>query len=188
MTSPRPDGAPYPEGAPRPDGGTDALDSLVTLGFVVTATMTRIGAAHDLSFTLVRVLGLLEDAPRRVSDLAAHLGLEKQTRSGLVARAERRGLLERVPGEEDRRSVLVRLTAAGRTTLESVKREGRAELSPALEVLGATGRRQLGTLLDRVLRHGPAPHRGEPAPSPSPRGDRRRFTAQGPACPEMRGM
>src|SRR5690606_27937955 len=76
MTSPRPDGAPYPEGAPRPDGGTDALDSLVTLGFVVTATMTRIGAAHDLSFTLVRVLGLLEDAPRRVSDLAAHLGLE----------------------------------------------------------------------------------------------------------------
>ncbi|MGY1962144.1 MarR family transcriptional regulator [Nocardia gipuzkoensis] len=59
------------------------------------AVLTRIGSEHDLSLTQLRLLGLLRDRRPRMTDLAAFLGLDKSTMSGLVERAERRGLVAR---------------------------------------------------------------------------------------------
>src|SRR5690606_40053475 len=79
-------------------------DALPISSFVVMAVISRIGAAHDLSLSMVRMLGILRDRRPRMTDLADYLGLEKQKMSGLVARAEKRGLAARVPNEEDRKS------------------------------------------------------------------------------------
>ena len=51
-------------------------DALVTSAFVTMAVINKIGAEHDLSLSLVRVLGILADRRPRMNELAAYLGLE----------------------------------------------------------------------------------------------------------------
>uniref|UniRef100_A0A7C4AI47 MarR family transcriptional regulator n=1 Tax=Fundidesulfovibrio putealis TaxID=270496 RepID=A0A7C4AI47_9BACT len=50
----------------------------------------------------------------RMKELAAKMGVTTGTLTVTVDRLEKRGLVERVPHETDRRSVLVTLTPAGR--------------------------------------------------------------------------
>src|SRR5690606_38142986 len=77
----------HPSTRQPPDPREGLFDTLVTASFVVMAVISRIGAAHDLSLSMVRMRGILRDRRPRMTDLADYLGLEKQTMSGLVARA-----------------------------------------------------------------------------------------------------
>jgi len=131
------------------------VDVLVRTTFEVTGVLTRLGAAHDLSLTQVRVLGILRDRRGRITDLAAYLGLDKSTMSGLVDRAERRGLVARDRNPHDRRAVDVYLTPAGAELTRRAYLEARRELAPTLERLRADQRTQLVTLLETLL--GPEP-------------------------------
>jgi len=129
----------------------DALeDALVRTSFRVMAVLTRIGSDHDLSLTQLRVLGLLRDRRPRMAELAAFLGLDKSTMSGLVERAERRGLLARDRSPEDRRAVDVFITPAGRELAEQVQDEVREALAPFTDRLRADDRRLLTRLLDSL--------------------------------------
>jgi DNA-binding MarR family transcriptional regulator len=49
-----------------------------------------------------------------VAAIAAHLGLDRSSVTGLVDRAERRGLVVRLTSERDARVTVVRITPAGR--------------------------------------------------------------------------
>lgn len=134
------------------DDSTDALvDGLVRSAFQVMGVLTRIGAEHDLSLTQLRVLGILRDRQPRMSDLAAFLGLDKSTMSGLIARAERRGLLTRGTSPGDKRAVVVLITDAGRDLTQSMYEEGRKALAPATGRLGPEQREQLAQLLEPLL-------------------------------------
>ena len=113
--------------------------------------LTHIGAEHDLSLTQMRVFGILRDRRLRMAELAGFLGLEKSTLSGLVDRAERRGLLERGRSAEDGRVVEVFMTAAGRDLAEQVRGEVQAALAPATGRLDAQQRRALTALLELML-------------------------------------
>src|SRR5262245_56114690 len=84
------------------DGLVDALEQV---SFATMAVLTKVGADNDLSLTQLRVLAILRDRRLRMSALADYLGLEKSTMTGLVARAERRGLLARAPSPEDGRAM-----------------------------------------------------------------------------------
>ncbi|GJF31477.1 hypothetical protein KNE206_41770 [Kitasatospora sp. NE20-6] len=135
-----------------PDDSTDVLiDGLVRSAFQVMGVLTRIGAEHDLSLTQLRVLGILRDRRPRMSDLAAFLGLDKSTLSGLVDRAERRGLLARGPSPEDKRAVVVMITDAGRDLVQRLHEDVRGALAPATGRLEPQQRRQLAELLEPVL-------------------------------------
>ncbi|MFO7178152.1 MAG: MarR family transcriptional regulator [Pseudomonadota bacterium] len=127
------------------------VDALVTTAFVTMAIITRIGAEHDLSLSLVRVLGILSDRRPRMTELADYLGLEKQTMSGLIARAEKRGLVARAPNEDDGRATDVFLTSAGAKLVKRLQLEGRRALTPLTETLSASERKQLHDLLRRML-------------------------------------
>ncbi|MEU1369855.1 MarR family transcriptional regulator [Streptomyces sp. NPDC005803] len=116
-----------------------------------TGELTRIGAEHDLSLTLLRVLGILRDGRPRMSNLAAFLGLDKSTLSGLIDRAERRGLLTRAASPEDKRAVVDLITDAGRALNERMYEEVREALAPATGRLEPLQRRQLAQLLEPVL-------------------------------------
>ncbi|MGW4229533.1 MarR family winged helix-turn-helix transcriptional regulator [Streptomyces sp. NPDC004980] len=135
-----------------PDDSTDAVvDGLVRSAFQVMGVLTRIGAEHDLSLTQLRVLGIVRDRRPRMSDLAAFLGLDKSTMSGLIARAERRGLLTRGTSPEDKRAVVVLITDAGRDLTQRLYEECKAALAPATGRLDPEQREQLAQLLEPLL-------------------------------------
>ncbi len=131
----------------------DALvDALAQACYATMGVLTRIGADNELSLTQLRVLGILRDRRLRMSDLAAYLGLEKSTMSGLVDRAERRGLLQRMPSADDRRAIDVELTPAGRRLAAVLAADVARSLAPMTDVLAAGEQDRLRELLTRMLR------------------------------------
>jgi DNA-binding MarR family transcriptional regulator len=136
---------------------SDALvDALVRNTFQVAGVLTRIGAERNLSLTQLRVLGILRDRRPRMTELAAFLGLDKSTLSGLIDRAERRGLVARGKNPQDRRVVDVFLTQAGLELAEQVYDEVRRALAPAADRLDPQERDQLVQLLHAVM-YSPSP-------------------------------
>jgi DNA-binding MarR family transcriptional regulator len=131
----------------------DLIDALVRAAFVTMAVLSKIAAEHDLSLTQLRVLAILGDRQAAMSDLAAYLGLDKSTISGLVDRAEKRGLLQRNANPLDGRGVDVALTAAGVELAERGEIEVAQGLSPMTSTLTRAERRRLGSLLQRMLNH-----------------------------------
>jgi DNA-binding MarR family transcriptional regulator len=135
------------------------IDALVRSTFQVAAVLTRIAAEHDLSLTQLRVFGILRDRRPRVTELAAYLGLDKSTMSGLIDRAERRGLLARGKNPHDGRAVDVFLTPAGHELTQRLDGDVRRALAPQLERLQPGQRAQLLGSLEPLLN--PAdPHAG----------------------------
>ena len=107
---------------------TDLIDALVRAAFLTTAQLSKIAAEHDMSLTQLRVLAILRDRQGSMTELAAYLGLDKSTISGLVDRAEKRGLLLRAPNPRDGRGVDVALTPKGNELAE----RGAIEIAQAL--------------------------------------------------------
>ncbi|MFI7452974.1 MarR family winged helix-turn-helix transcriptional regulator [Nonomuraea sp. NPDC049714] len=89
-----------------------------------------------------------------MTELAAFLGLDKSTLSGLIDRAERRGLVARGKDPQDRRVVDVFLTRAGQELAEQVYVEVRHALAPATDRLNPQDRDRLVQLLHAVT-HSP---------------------------------
>lgn len=134
-----------------PSRGDGLTDVLVPTAFVTMALLNKIGAENDLSLTLLRVLGILFDRRPRMTELADHLGLEKQTMSGLIARAEKRGLVERAPNVADGRATDVFLTAAGAQLVQRLHAQMQQALAPLTGRLSAAEQQQLQALLERML-------------------------------------
>lgn len=127
------------------------MDALVRSTFQVTGVLTRIGAENDLSLTQLRVLGILSDRRLRIGDLATYLGLDKSTLSGLIDRAEKRGLLARGKNEHDRRVIEVFMTPAGHELDERIRTQIFEALTPLTDHLTPPQRRQLTDLLEIAL-------------------------------------
>lgn len=137
--------------SPTPSPDEELADALMTSAFVTMAIVNRIGAEHDLSLSLMRVLGILWDRRPRMTELADYLGLEKQTMSGLIARAEKRGLVARAPNKEDGRATDVFLTSEGARLVRLLREQGQQALAPAIERLSAAERKRLRELLQKTL-------------------------------------
>ena len=140
-----------PAGQPTEPDQRDLIDALVRASFAVTAVLNRVGAEHDLSLTQVRMLGILQDRRVKMSELADYLGLDKSTVSGLVDRAEKRGLLRREPNPVDGRAVDVFLTAEGRELTERGAAQIAGSLSPMTSKLSRAEARRLTALLETIL-------------------------------------
>ncbi|MFT4262643.1 MAG: MarR family transcriptional regulator [Nocardioides sp.] len=98
-----------------------AVDALVQASFAVTRVLSEVASEHDVSLTLLRLMGILLDHEPRMAELAEHLGLERSTMSGLIDRAERRGLVERRPDPVDARATVVVMTEDSRELVESAR-------------------------------------------------------------------
>jgi DNA-binding MarR family transcriptional regulator len=76
----------------------------------------------DLSLADYHVLNAMTDAPGgrlQVSDLAALIGWELSRASHQLRRLCERGLVERIPSEDDRRATDAVLTKAGRAAIDA---------------------------------------------------------------------
>jgi DNA-binding MarR family transcriptional regulator len=129
----------------------EVMDALVQASFTVMARLSQVAAAQDLSLTQLRVLAILRDHEPRVSDLAAHLGLERSSVSGLVDRAVRRGLVHRTPSRDDGRAVRLGLTADGRRLATRLTAEVASLIAPLTANLTTPEQHRLATLLTKLL-------------------------------------
>jgi DNA-binding MarR family transcriptional regulator len=101
--------------AAKPDRAqtSEVVDSLVQLSFTVHDVLTRVAAEHDLSVTQLRLLGILRDRTPPMTALAQHLRIDPSSVTGLVSRAEQRGLVSRTAAPHDGRVTIVSATAQG---------------------------------------------------------------------------
>jgi DNA-binding MarR family transcriptional regulator len=125
-------------------------DVLVQATFMAMAVLSSVAAGSDLSLTQLRVLAILRDRRVRMSALAAYLGLDRSTMSGLIERAEKRGLLARAPDPSDGRAVNVFLTRDGAELADALYARIEQELAPATDRLSPAQRRRLRALLRQL--------------------------------------
>ena len=142
---------PHPAGQAQAIQHDDLVDALVQAAFVTMAVLNKVGADNDLSLTQLRVLAILRDRRLRMTALADHLGLEKSTMTGLVDRAEKRGLLARAPNASDGRAVDVFLSPDGAELAERLYTHVGWSLAPMTSELAPAEQRRLQTLLERML-------------------------------------
>lgn len=130
---------------------TDLVDALAQLSFLVQGTLADLAAEHGLSLAQVRLGGILRDHEPTMNELGRHLGLDKSSVSGLVDRAERRGLVARRPSSSDRRVVHVCITTEGRALADQVGAAFADRMESLTSDLTATDRRALIRASGRIL-------------------------------------
>jgi MarR family transcriptional regulator, lower aerobic nicotinate degradation pathway regulator len=140
--------------SPRPATGRGELnpvDGLAQLSFLVHGLLDRLATERDLSMIQTRLLGVLRDRQPTMNELARLLELDKSSITGLVDRAQRRGLVERTPSKTDGRVVLVRLTRTGRSLVRQVTAQFEADVNALLAPLSAAERSGFSALVSRLV-------------------------------------
>jgi DNA-binding MarR family transcriptional regulator len=128
-----------------------AVDALAQLSFLIQNTLAEIAGRHELSVIQSRLLGVLRDREPTMNELGRLLGLDKSSISGLVDRAERRGLVRRATSPHDRRAVRVTMTEAGRALTGQVAAAFEARVEAYVHGLPAADRAQLARLAAQVV-------------------------------------
>jgi DNA-binding MarR family transcriptional regulator len=114
------------------------VDALVELSAVVRDVLTRTAGVRDLSLTQVRLLRELRHQQPGMQEVARFLGVDKSSATGLVDRAERRGLVRRETDPHDGRGVRVVITALGEELVRDHEAEARDILALLAEPLSVT--------------------------------------------------
>ena len=127
------------------------VDGLVQLSFVIQSVLGRVTAAHDLSTIQTRLLGVLRDREIGMLELSRILELEKSSVTGLVDRAERRGLVQRVAVVDNRRAVRVVLTAQGQALVGIVAAEVASAIAELVDGLSVAQQERLSRLATKLV-------------------------------------
>ena len=130
--------------------GSEAVEALVRVSSDVQRALALRAGARGISSVQTRMLEFLQDRAPTMHELAGLLGSDKSSTSGLVDRAERRGLVRRVPSQLDRRSVRVRLTPSGRELLRAVSELFNGDVAAMLAPLATADREALAAYLQLV--------------------------------------
>ncbi|MGH7734855.1 MAG: MarR family winged helix-turn-helix transcriptional regulator [Gemmatimonadales bacterium] len=108
-----------------------------------------------LTVAQARVLHVLSDrGALRMADVAALLDVVPRTATSMVDGLEAAALVRRWPDPEDRRSVRVELTAAGRRLLDRLHVARRASAEQVFGTLTSAERRQFVALLEQLCERG----------------------------------
>ena len=126
------------------------LDALTHGADLVQRVLDRAAVDYGVSPAQARLLRALAEGAPTIGELATRLALDKSSTSGLVDRAEARGLVRRVPSQLDRRSVRVRLTVAGGAVAADIAALVATELEQLLEPLSPGDRDTLAAALTRL--------------------------------------
>jgi DNA-binding MarR family transcriptional regulator len=137
--------------APAAGDELSIVDGLAQLSFLIQGMLQRRAAEHDLSMIQTRLLGVLRDRRPSMNELAQLLELDKSSVSGLVGRAQGRGLVTRAPSTSDRRAVVISLTDTGRALASDVAARFTADVATLLDGWPASDRAALSGLVSRAL-------------------------------------
>ncbi|SFO54356.1 MULTISPECIES: MarR family winged helix-turn-helix transcriptional regulator [Actinomadura] len=141
------------DGSTAESAGPNLVDGLAQLSFHIQKLLADVGAPLDLSVTQLRLLGILRDRDPEMLHLAIRLGLDKSSVTGLVSRAEKRGLVQRMASPRDRRAVIVTLTPEGRRVTHEAEAQVNDRINALLSHLSPAEQGQLTVLVAQIL-HG----------------------------------
>jgi DNA-binding MarR family transcriptional regulator len=136
-------------GAPEPE----LVDGLVQLSFLIQEILSQAAVRHDLSVAQLRLLGVLRDREPGMQELARYLKLDKSSVTGLIDRAERRGLVRRTAHPQDGRAVRVAATAYGQELAALGAAEIARQVAGLASALPGADRARLAQLAGSVVRH-----------------------------------
>jgi MarR family transcriptional regulator, lower aerobic nicotinate degradation pathway regulator len=126
------------------------IDDLVQLTYVVTDALASVTAGHDISLTQLRLLGMLRDRSPSMATIADRLNLDRSSVSGLIDRAERRGLVARRTSAEDARVTLIDLTDTGAALITTLAVTVTARLEELLQKVPAADRIALVRIVELI--------------------------------------
>lgn len=119
----------------------------------VLAAIEAYLARHEMSqgrFTVMAILNRNPEQAMSPSDLAARAGVTRATMTGLLDGLEREQLIRRHPDQNDRRMLLVELTAKGRKMLDEIFPDYYARIAKLMGHLTEAEKHQLVDLLNKI--------------------------------------
>ncbi len=128
----------------------ELVDAFVAASRALVAVAARslAGMGEDITLPQYRALVVLASrGPQRAADLAASLAVTPSTASRMIERLVRKQLVGRNRTRDDRRSLRVYLTPAGREIVSAVTDRRRAEITRILAEMPGDGRAPLTTAL-----------------------------------------
>jgi len=137
-----------------PQGSLDVAAGLVQLSGLVQGIYARVSERHDLTPAQARLLCVLLTGPRGMAELAQCFGVEKAALTGLMDRAERRGLAQRCAVPGDRRALRAILTDAGRQAAAAFHAEVGIEVGRLVEALDPADRERFCSVLAEIVASG----------------------------------
>lgn len=96
--------------------------ALIRLSLAVQYVLQDLSRQHELTPQQSVLMSSLLERPVGMAELSDRLHIEKSTLTGLVDRAEKRGLVHRTPDPGDRRALRVALTPVGRDVADTFYR------------------------------------------------------------------
>jgi DNA-binding MarR family transcriptional regulator len=125
-----------PAGLDEDDRVDEISDAFRTVIASQRRMMAKVWRDRSISKLNLHLLMLLEARESQsMGELAEQAGVTLPNLTGTITRMEELGLVRRVPCREDRRKVLVRLAAKGRTVLAQIESIRRAEIRRLLRRL-----------------------------------------------------
>ncbi len=145
--------APAPAPSCRAAMAEAVLELVHTVMHQFRATQYRVlrDNAHEVTHMESKVMGFFARRPgATLSELVAHSGRDKAQLAKLVKGLRERGLLDAETDADDRRSVRLQLSAAGRAVQQALHAQARVLNERAVDGLSAPEQAQLVALLGRV--------------------------------------
>ncbi|WP_328320861.1 MarR family winged helix-turn-helix transcriptional regulator [Streptomyces sp. NBC_00388] len=126
--------------------------ALVRTSFLVQAVYTEASREYGLPVQQAQLICLLMAQPRGMGELSSMLGLERSSMTGLVDRAQRRGLVHREPDPLDRRAVRVALSAEGARVAGDFRMDAAVRMEALADGIGPAERDRLAAVLGELVR------------------------------------
>jgi DNA-binding MarR family transcriptional regulator len=145
-----------PPGPTDPDSSSSpderVLRALRRIGRAIDQGSRQLSGSHQLTSPQLLCLRLLQgDQVWTPSRLARAVSASQPTVTGILDRLARRGLVDRVRDEDDRRRVLLRITPAGRALVEAAPSPLQQRFAQGFARLDGDDQRAIADVLERVV-------------------------------------
>lgn len=128
------------------------MRELQVVGALVEASIADVARKHGLSHAALNALAVIEGngAPIATGEVSQHMHVTTGTTTSLLDTLERKGLVRRIPDPQDRRRVLVDVTADAQAILDRLLPEVQQLASATMGSLGDRANAELLRTLERV--------------------------------------
>lgn len=133
------------------------MEQSAAVGKMIAKLMRQFNAlceddpAIELPLAQLRLCGVLKCGPRAMSELSKRLGISLSAVTQMADRLERGGLIERVPGADDKRMKTLRLTAKGDQIMQQRREKRLLRVRCALEQMSPETRETTISALKALL-------------------------------------